>query len=192
VSGRPPGPARRAALLRGIGAAAALLGGAGCTIDPVGNYLGGIGDPVRGAALYAPSTIGDTSRWAGRPEQAALAAEQVEFLASEMRSNPRYAPEVNPAVTQQLDRARAEMRGYLGIAPDARPELVIPALRRAAEALADGSRARAEAALSLPAFTAGPVETLARLSAMPRLPQTAAAAGMVSSEIGRLDRIGRR
>src|SRR5919199_6300056 len=100
VSGRPSGPARRAALLRGIGAAAALLGGAGCTIDPVGNYLGGIGDPVRGAALYAPSTIGDTSRWTGRPEQAALAAEQVEFLASEMRSNPRYAPEVNPAVTQ--------------------------------------------------------------------------------------------
>ncbi len=160
----------------------------GCAWDPTANYLFGIGDPVRGAALYAPRNLGDTSRWAGHPAEAAVAAEQLEFLASELRTNPRYAPEVNPAVLQQLDAARAEMRGFLGIAPQAEPALVIEALRRAAVALRAGSRAQAEAALSSPAFTAGPLVTLARLSAMPRLPRTAEAAGAVAAEIARLDR----
>jgi len=159
-----------------------------CAQDPSANYLFGIGDPVRGAALYAPRNLGDTSRWDGDPAGAAVAAGQLEFLASEFRSNPRYAPEVNPAVVQQLDAARAEMRGFLGIAPQADPAVVIQALRHAAAALRDGSRARAEAALSGPAFTAGPLVTLARLSHMPRLPRTAEAAGAVAAELDRLDR----
>jgi len=171
-------------------ALAAAFGGA-CTMDPSTGYLGGIGDPVRGAALYAPRNLGDTSRWTGQPADAAAAAEQLEFLADQMRTNPRYAPEVNPAVTHQLLEARAEMRAFLGIARDAPPEMVIPALRRVAEALRAGSPARTEAALSGPAFTAGPLVTLARLGAMPRLPQTAAAAGIVAAEIARLDRTRR-
>lgn len=160
----------------------------GCAGDPGADYLFGIGDPVRGAALYAPRNLGDTSRWAGRPADAAIAAEQLEFLASELATNPRYAPEVNPAVTQQLDVARAEMRGFLGIAPDASPILVAAGLRAAADALRAGRRAQAEAALSGPAFTAGPLVTLARLGAMPRLPRTANAAGAVAAELDRLDR----
>lgn len=160
---------------------------AGCATDPGGEYLAGFGDPVRGAALNAPRNLGDTSRWAGRPAEAAGAAEQLEFLADAFRTNPRYAPEVNPAVAQQLEAARAEMRAYLGIAPEAAPELVVTALRRAAEALRAGSRAAAEAALSGPAFTAGPQATLARLNAMPRLPRTAEAAGAAAAEIFRLD-----
>ena len=129
---------------------------AGCADDPSANYLGGFGDPLRGAALYAPRNLGDTSRWAGRPAEAAVAAEQVEFLTSGLPASPRYAPELNPAVVQQLEVARAEMRAYLGIAPAADPALVIAALRRAAESLRAGSRAKAEAALADPAFTAGP------------------------------------
>lgn len=166
--------------------AAALC--ASCATDPGADDLWGFGDPVRGAALQAPRTFGDTSRWAGRPAEAALAAERLEFLTDQMRTNPRYAPEVNPAVTHELLEARAEMRRFLGIAPDAPPEVVVPALRRTAEALRDGSLARAEAALSGPAFTTGPLVTLARLGAMPRLPQAAAAAGLAAAEVGRLDR----
>lgn len=116
----------------------------GCAADPGASYLFGIGDPVRGAALHAPRTFGDTSRWAGRPAEAATAAEQLEFLASELATNPRYAPEINPAVTQQLDAARGEMRRFLGIESTASPTLVATALRTAANALRAGSRAQAE------------------------------------------------
>src|SRR3712207_1451452 len=36
---------------------------AACATDPSADYLDGIGDPVRGAALYAPRNLGDTGRW---------------------------------------------------------------------------------------------------------------------------------
>ncbi|MBL6455345.1 hypothetical protein JMJ55_08435 [Belnapia sp. T6] len=165
-----------------------LLGLAGCATDPSAEYLGGFGDPIRGAALYAPRNLGDTSRWAGQPAEAAVAAEQLEFLTDSLTTDPRYAPEINPAVLQTLQTARTEMRGYLGIAPDAAPAGVIAGLRRAAEGLRAGSRARAEAALAGPAFTAGPTGTLQRLATMPRLPRTAEAAGMVAAEFDRLER----
>ncbi|RYJ04375.1 MAG: hypothetical protein EON47_00525 [Acetobacteraceae bacterium] len=117
-----------------------------------------------------------------------MAAEQLEFLTSGLPASPRYATELNPAVVQQLEVARGEMRAYLGIAPAANPDVVIASLRRASEALRAGSRATAEAALTGPAFTAGPAGTLARLSAMPRLPRTAEAAGLVASDFDRMER----
>ena len=160
----------------------------GCSATPGTPWLGGLGDPVRGAALRAPATLGDTSRWAGRPVEAAEAAADLEFLAKEFATNPRYAPEANPAVGQQLETARREMRDFLGVAPSAAPELVIAALRRAAGALRTGSRSGAEAALSGPAFVYGPSATLGRLASMPRLPRTAEAAGGVAAEIDRLER----
>ena len=116
------------------------------------------------------------------------AAAELEFLANEFATNPRYAPEANPAVSQQLETARREMRGYLGIEPTAAPELVIAGLRRAAAGLRAGSRAQAEAALSGPAFVYGPAATLGRLASMPRLPRVAEAAGGVAAEIDRLER----
>ncbi|GAA0570058.1 hypothetical protein GCM10009416_05780 [Craurococcus roseus] len=160
----------------------------GCSATPGSPWLGGLGDPVRGAALRAPATLGDTSRWAGRPVEAAEAAAELEFLANEMATNPRYAPEVNPAVGQQLEFARREMREFLGVAPSAAPDLVIAGLRRAASALRAGSRAGAEAALSGPAFAYGPSATLGRLASMPRLPRVAEAAGGVAAEMDRLER----
>ena len=164
-----------------------LLALGGCAVDPSADYLGGFGDPVRGAALYAPRNLGNTGRWAGHPAEAAAAAEQLEFLTNEFATNPIYAPQANPAVLQQLQAARAEMRGYLGISPTAPPVLVIEALRRAAAALRAGSRAQAEAALALADFTAVPQRTLPRLAAMPYLPRTAVAAGAVAAELDRLD-----
>ena len=54
-------------------------------------------------------------------------------------------------------------------------------------ALRGGNRDLAVRILDAPAFTAGPLVTLARLEAMPRLPRTAAAANLVANEINRLD-----
>jgi hypothetical protein len=164
------------------------LAAAACGTDPSAPYLWGLGDPIRGAALSAPRNFGDTGRWAGQPAQAAFAVEQLEFLTSELATNPIYAPVINPATLQTLQAARTEMRGYLGIPASADPQIVIEAMRRAGAALRAGSRAQAEAALSGPAFPAGGQAVLARLSEMPRLPRTAAAAGMVASEFDRLDR----
>ena len=161
--------------------ALALLLGA-CAADPVGSYLGGAGDNVRGAALYAPETLGDTSRYQGHPAEAALAAAQLEFLTSEVQDNPRYSVSVNPALVSKLVVAQAEMRQALAIAPQADARLVLLALRRAAAALQAGSQAQAEAALSSPAFPAGPMVTLARLGSLPRLPRVAEAAGAAAQD----------
>jgi hypothetical protein len=176
-------PSRRTALILICG-----LGLAACGTNPSSPYLFGFGDPIRGAGLSAPRNFGDTSRWAGRPASAAFAVEQLEFLTSSLATDPRYAPVVNPAVLQTLQRARTEMRAYLGIAPNADPQLVIAAMRQVGAALRGGSQAQAEAALSGAAFPAGPRSVLARLAEMPRLPQAAAAAGMVASEMDRLER----
>jgi len=168
----------------------AVLGAASCSADPAADYLFGIGDPVRGAALNAPRMLGDTAQYAGRPAEAARALVQLEFLADALATSPRYAPEVQPTVLFQLRQARAEARGALGIAPDAPPEAVIEGLRGAANALDAGSTARAEAALSARrVFTLGPRATLARLGALPPLPRTREAAGAVAAELDRLDRL---
>lgn len=167
------------------------LGAAACA-DPAANYLGGFGDPVRGAALHAPWSFGDTASLAGRPREAALAVVQLEFLDGELRENPRYASEASITALHALRQGVAEMRGALGIRQDAPRQVVIDGMRDAASALEAGSPARAEAALSSPAFTLGPAETLARLSRLPSLPRAREAASAASAEILRLDGGSRR
>lgn len=164
---------------------------AGCSSDPSGNYLYGIGDPVRGAALYAPQNFGDTAKWQGRPVEAAMAVEQLEFLTNELATSPRYAPAISPTVLQRLQAARAEMRQALGIAPDATPEVVMTSMRRTADALKGGSRAQAEAALSSSAFPAGPMVMLTRLNTLPHLPRCAEAASVVAAEFSNASRSSR-
>jgi hypothetical protein len=159
-----------------------------CAADPAGgDYLLGIGDPVRGAAFNAPRLLGDTSRLAGNPAAAARAAVQLEFLTETFRSDPRYAPEASGAVQHATRLGRAEMRQAIGIAPDAPPEAVMAQLREAAAALDAGSRARAEAALSGPMFPAGGATTLTRLARLPYLPRVSEAAGAANAEVRRQD-----
>jgi len=167
-----------------------LLPLAGCVADPAASWIGGIGDPVRGAALNAPRLLGDTSRLAGNPSQSALAAVQLEFLEEQFRINPTYVYNVSGGTLHAMRVGQAEMRQAIGIAPDAPNDMVINQLREAAAALDAGSLARAEAALSGPTFPYGPQQTLARLSALPRLPRVAEAAGAANMEIMRFDRTG--
>ncbi|MCX8133769.1 MAG: hypothetical protein N3D18_07385 [Roseococcus sp.] len=161
---------------------------AACADDPVTGHLGGIGDPVRGAALHAPRNLGDTAALAGHPERAAIAAAQLEFLARSFRSDPRWAPGTDPATLTALEEGRREMRAALGIAPAAPAEPVERALRAAAEGLRAGSPVRAEAALNLPElFPLGPRETLRRLGSLPHLPAVAVAGGAAAAELSRRD-----
>jgi hypothetical protein len=176
LAGKMPGMKRRILLTLPL-----LL--AACDVDPVTDYLGGIGDPVRGAALFAPRNLGDTSRWQGDPAGAAIAAAQLEFLARSFREHPLYSVNSNPATSQTLDSAVREMRGALGIAegvPNADAEAL---LRRAGRALREGREAQALAALSGPNFTAPPGEVLSRLGSLPRLRIVSAAAGMAAGEV---------
>ncbi|MCX7933416.1 MAG: hypothetical protein N2588_12805 [Rhodovarius sp.] len=160
---------------------AALL--AACAADLAelpGEYLGGVGDPVRGTALRAPFVLGDTSRYRGDPASAAYAAAQLEFLARSFETDPRYGNAV-PA----LRAARQEMRAALGIPAQENPEAAETRLRIAAQALREGSRARAESALA-----AWPPGVIDRLAQLPRLPAVATAAGIAAQEIHRLDQEG--
>jgi hypothetical protein len=164
---------------------------AACEADPAARHLGGFGDPVRGAALNAPRLLGDTSRLAGRPAQAALAAVQLEVIADAFRTDPRYMHEVSGTARATVEAGRAELRRAIGIAPQAPPAMVIGQLREAATALEGSSLARAEAALTGPAFPNGGAATLAQLGRLPFLPRVSEAAGAANAEIARLDGRGR-
>lgn len=164
----------------------ALLAACG-TADPARSYLGGFGVSVRGAALNAPFQFGDLSRWRGQAGQAALAVVQVEYLADTLANSGYWSAKVNPLVTMQMERAREELRGHLGIPANAPPELVMARLRQAAAAAEAGDMASAAEALSGPAFGRGGAETLRLLATLPRLPRTAEAAAGVNAEIARLD-----
>lgn len=169
-----------------------LLALAACTSDPVTAHLGGMGDPVRGAALWAPRNLGDLSRHAGDPAAAATAAAQLEFLARSFREHPLGSPEASAGTLAALAAGQREMRGALGIRPEASAARVEAQLRAAAEALRAGHPARAEAALAGADFTLGPEETLRRLAKLPALPAVAQAAGAVAEEAARRDNARRR
>lgn len=116
-------------------------------------------DPVRAAIRGAADAFAYPESLAGRPEAAAIAVAQLEFLAVEIMAN-RTSLRLSGIVGPALQAARTEVRGYLGIPESAPSQPVIDAL------LATPPN------LSQPAlFPAGAAETLRRLSAMPRLPQ---------------------
>jgi hypothetical protein len=161
----------------------------GCATDPVADYLGGFGSPIRGAILYAPRNLGDTSIYAGDPAGAAMAAAQLEFLGRELRQDPVYAPQLSPTLQPGLDAAVAAMRGAVGIAPTAPSPLVERSMRQVAQQLRAGDRASALATLEDRAlYPQGAAATLERLSALPYLRRVSIAAGEVAAELDRLDR----
>lgn len=163
----------------------------GACADPSAPYLGGFGDPVRGASLSAPFSLTDTSRLQGQPAEAARAAVQIEMIADAFETDPRYMHAVRGPALHALRVGRRDMRAAIGIAPGAPPQLVIFRLREAAAALDAGKTGAAELALGDPAFPAGGAATLARLANLPSLPRVRDAAGAAWFEVSRLDRGGR-
>lgn len=145
----------------------------------------GVGDPTRAAVLGSAYAFADASHLAGRPDAAARAAAQVEYLATEIPTGPRYV-EWSPAIGMELQGARAELRTALGIPANTRPQAVVDALYNAARALQRGDTAAAEAALQA-AEAADRPALLLRLASLPPLPLTRTATALAQQEMVRVD-----
>jgi hypothetical protein len=145
----------------------------------------GVGDPTRAAVLGSAYAFAAPAHLAGRPEAAARAAAQVEYLAAEIPTGARYV-EWSPAIGMQLQGARAELRGALGIPATSRPQAVVDALYNAARALQRGDAAAAEAALQAAEASDRPA-LLLRLAALPPLPRTRTATALAQQEMVRVD-----
>jgi hypothetical protein len=150
----------------------------------------GAGDPTRSAILNTAYAYGTPASLAGRPAEAAVAVAQLDYLASEITFGPRWR-EFDPTVGLLLQRARGEVRGYLGIAQDAAPQAVIDTFYTASRALRANDRVAAERILAPPVVpNAG--QTLARLAAMPLLPIANQATTRAAQELDRMGRIDGR
>ncbi len=184
---RAPAAARLAPLLL-------LLGACAGAVPPPSAWLprdavDGVGDPVRAAVLGSAYAFGSDAVLAGRPDAAARAAAQVEFLATEIPTGPRWV-EWSPTVGMELQHARSELRSVLGIPATSSPQAVVDALYAAARALQAGDRAAAEAALQA-AEAADRGGVLLRLTALPALPRTRVATALAHQELIRVDQDSR-
>lgn len=150
----------------------------------------GAGDPTRAAVFNTAYAFGSPASLQGRPDEAARAAANFEYLAIEIPYGARYRG-LNAILQPELEAGRAELRGVLGIRPDAPPQMVVDALYAASRALRAGDVPAAERILASPVFTAGGAATLQRLSALPPMPRVATAAVHVQQELDRAERMDR-
>ncbi|MBR0671858.1 hypothetical protein [Neoroseomonas soli] len=111
---------------------------------------------------------------AGQPAAAARAIADIEYLAGAVPTDPRWQTAGAGAVTQ-LAQARSEARRALGIPANAPAQQVIDGLQGAAAALDANDRAAVARALPRGVFTAGPDQTVRRLSQPPRVPSASGA-----------------
>ncbi|GGG42017.1 hypothetical protein GCM10010964_31880 [Caldovatus sediminis] len=180
--------------LRACAVVLPLLTGGACTVAPAPSAslppdaIAGAGDGTRAAILGTATAFATPAMLANRPDEAARAVAQLEFLAVEVPHGPRWSG-MSPNVATALVMARNETRAALGIAPAASPQAVIDQLYSAARALRSGDRAAAERSLSPEVFQAGGAETLRRLAALPPLPSANNAAVLAQFELDRLDRL---
>ena len=191
----------RTARAFGLCAVALLAAGlAACTPGP--NYsprdwvslppdaVVGAGDPTRAAIINTAYAFGTPASLAGRPAEAAVAVAQLDYLASEIPYGARWR-EFDPTVGLLLQRARQEVRGYLGVSQDAAPQVVVDALYTASRALRANDRAAAERIMAPPVFP-NAQQTLGHLAALPLLPTANQATARAAQELDRVGRIGGR
>jgi hypothetical protein len=124
------------------------------------------------------------SRLAGRPEATALAAARLEWLAGEGRPGGRLGDH-SPRALLALEQARTEVRGNLGISPEATPEEAVAALLEARRALRAGDTTQAEAALRPPVFREVQPPPLRRLNEPGVNPDAEIATAALREEIQR-------
>ncbi len=180
-------------------AAALLAGLAACTPGP--NYsprdwvnlppdaVVGAGDPTRTAIINTAYAFGTPASIAGRPAEAAVAAAQLDYLASEIPFGARWR-EFDPTVGLLLRDARQEVRGYLGVSQEAAPQVVVDSFFAASRALRVNDTAAAERILA--PLAPNPRQTLGHLTAIPLLPKANVATVRAQQELDRQSRIGGR
>jgi len=119
-----------------------------------------------------------------RPAATALAAARLEWIGGEFRSGRRLArlPDSYSFGTQ---RAVAEGRQALGIAPDATPEAAIAALLGVSRALSRQDQAAIQAALAAPAFAGGGRPVISRLREPGAFPDAALVTVALRDEVAR-------
>jgi hypothetical protein len=149
----------------------------------------GAGDPTRAAIITTANVFAAPAAVAGRPDLAARAAAQLEYLAVEIPTGPRWVA-FSPLVALEFRKARPELRAALGIDPAAPPQAVIDSLYAASRALAAGDRAALERTLAPPLYPAGAASALGRLAALPYLPHANHATTFALREMSRLDEDG--
>ena len=155
-------------------------GDAGVAAVPPGAF--GDGDQDIAAANLAQYDFADTGRVYGKPGDAARAAAAVEYLAGELNNGTRW-PALSADTKQQLLDSRIAVRHALGLAPDARSQAVVNALLATAAAINSGDEATIRAALSAPAFTLLPAQTLDRLDDLPYMQPVNLATDRAASEM---------
>jgi hypothetical protein len=187
VKDRPmPRPASLALLLGLSLAACVPYAEPAPTVSLPRDAVEGATDPLRASLALTSSVFARPQRLAGQPAVAARAIASMEYLAVDLPENARTRGNV-AAIVPQLQQARAEWRGVLGITADAAPQQVINQLFAAARAIDGGDQAAAAAALSMPIFTRGGPATLAALNDLPPLPLTNTAAVNVSQMLQAAD-----
>jgi hypothetical protein len=154
-------------------------------LTPPPGMAQGAGDPMNAALLHAAWAFGAPGRLDGRPAQAARAAAELELLAANIPAEPRWIG-MQPNIPVQIAAGRDEMRAALGVPRDAPPQLVMDALWAAGLAQESGNASAAASLLPARAFPAGGTQTLARLGALPPLPQASAGLTRAQQEMNRL------
>jgi hypothetical protein len=119
-----------------------------------------------GALNQSSAAFAMPARTRNNPIEAARAVVAVEYLADELRVNPRW---IGMSGTSKLGmvQARTDTRRVLGIAPNAPSPLVVDALLRLTMALRAGDQKASTQSLSAPVFTLPPSQTLRILSNLP-------------------------
>ncbi|MBR0678985.1 hypothetical protein GXW74_00660 [Roseomonas eburnea] len=134
-------------------------------------------DPITQARQGAASFF--RAPQAGQPAQAARAIANMEYLAEAVPADPVWQTARSSSLVG-LAQAKNEGRRALGIPASAPSQAVIDGLLAAATALEANDRAGVARALPSNVFTAGPDQTVRRLSQPPRIPSASGALAALS------------
>jgi hypothetical protein len=123
-------------------------------------------DNDTGAINLAAWAFASSANTRGNPAEAARAVVALEYLPAELTANPRWVG-MDDLVKRRLGIARDEVRGVLGIRPDAPSQLVVNAMLALFIDLQSGDRAAVMQVLASGLFTFPPEQTLQVLTDLP-------------------------
>jgi hypothetical protein len=119
-----------------------------------------------GAINFAAWAFASPANTQGNPVEAARAVVALEYLPGELSENPRWIG-MDAAIKLRMGLARDDVRRILGIRPDAPPQVVVNAMLAVAANLQWGNQPAVLQALTGPAFTLPPEQTLQALASLP-------------------------
>ncbi|HEX3574415.1 MAG TPA: hypothetical protein VHU42_07430 [Rhodopila sp.] len=127
-----------------------------------GTYL----DNDTGAINYAAWAFASPANTRSNPAGAARAIVALEYLPGELSENPRWIG-LDSLIAGHMNQAREDLRGTVGIRPDAPPQVVVNTLLALSWNLQTGNQPAAMEVLTSPVFTRPPAQTLQILSNLP-------------------------